>query len=109
MRLLNGGLFDDEPRAGAGDHAASNAERECERRTGGMTRGKSDEHRAWEIAEQIGHHRAGSWLPARLVALRKLADDDGVCASQDPRLFELRDEAIDSVRSLAHFIQPQHE
>src|SRR5712672_1632518 len=76
-RLLNGGLFDDESRPGIRDNTARNTERQRHCGASRVTRRESDEHRPWEIAEQIRDNRATRQPASVLVAPRQLTHNHG--------------------------------
>src|SRR5258708_6416589 len=102
--LLNRGLFNNEERPGARHHAAPNAERKRQGGPDRMARGKADQHRAREIAEQIRHGAASRGLARRLDATGKLADYHSGGVFEEARLTELRHHAIEAVGPLIDFL-----
>src|SRR5882672_3905276 len=86
LELLNGGLFNDQTRMRGSDDSASDAKRKRQRWAGGVARRKTDQHRPWKVAEQIGHRASRRRFARRLDTPDKLADHHSCGVFQQPRL-----------------------
>src|SRR5262245_32807587 len=106
-RLLNRPLFDDDARWPRGNHPALDAKRQCERRSCRMTGWKTKRDWTAKVREDSRHRVARARLSGRLVAAWQLAEDDGGCSSERVALLQLRDHAIETIWTFAHFVEKQ--
>src|SRR3954467_4756537 len=104
---LNGRLLDDQAGARAGGDPHADTERQRPAWSGGMAGGEPGEDGSGKISEQRAHGVARGDLPAWLVALPHLAEDDALRPRQDAAQPQWRRHAIEPVRPLVDVLEKQ--